>query len=72
MSKTRSVEMALVKGPKAKSKKGFKKNIETMEKAGYPKKRAVGTAYGEAYLGIDDLERKKARKKRIEAKKRKK
>lgn len=49
--------MALVKGPKAKSAKGFAKNVKTMEKAGKSKKRAVGTAYGEAYLGIDDLEK---------------
>ena len=58
----------LVKGPKAESRKGFKKNIKTMEKAGYSKKRAVGTAYGEAYLGIDDMEKKDAKKRRAKAK----
>lgn len=59
--------MQLVKGPKAKSRKGFAKNVKVMEKAGKSKKRAVGTAYGEAYLGIDDLE-KNARKNKMRRK----
>lgn len=61
--------MALVKGSKARTRKGFAKNIKTMEKAGKSKKRAVGTAYGEAYLGIDEMERKAKRKKRMAKKK---
>lgn len=55
--------MELVKGPKAKTRKGFSKNVETMEKSGKSKKRALGTAYGEAYLGIDDMEKKDRKKK---------
>jgi len=39
--------MKLEKGKKAATGKGMRHNIETMEKAGYSKKRAVGTAYGE-------------------------
>lgn len=54
--------MALVKGQKARSQKGFKENIKTMEKAGYGKKRAIGTAYGEADLAIDK-DKKRAKKK---------
>ena len=58
--------MALVKGKKARTRKGFAENISTMEKAGKSRKRSVGTAYGEAYLGIDKAEkmaRKKGKKK---------
>ncbi len=40
--------MKLVKGKKAETKKGMQHNVDVMEKAGYPKKRAVGAAYGEA------------------------
>lgn len=39
--------MKLVKGKKAETAKGMRKNVKVMEKAGYSKKRAVGTAYGE-------------------------
>jgi hypothetical protein len=46
----------LVHGMKAKSPKGFAQNIKVMEKAGYSKKRAVGTAYGEADRGMMSLE----------------
>lgn len=48
--------MKLVKGKKAATPKGMKHNVKTMEKAGYSKKRAEGTAYGE--VGME----KKARK----------
>ena len=54
--------MALVKGTKARTRKGFAENIKTMEKSGKSRKRSIGTAYGEAYLGIDKAERKKKRK----------
>jgi hypothetical protein len=46
----------LVKGKAASTKKGMKHNVKVMEKAGYSKKRAVGTAYGE--VGME----KKARR----------
>jgi len=48
--------MKLVKGKKAATKEGMKHNVKTMEKAGYSKKRAEGTAYGE--VGME----KKARR----------
>lgn len=40
--------MPLVKGQKARSKKGFSKNVETEMKAGRPQKQAVAIAYSEA------------------------
>jgi hypothetical protein len=46
----------LVKGKAAATKKGMKQNVKVMEKAGYSKKRAIGTAYGE--VGME----KKARR----------
>jgi hypothetical protein len=46
----------LVKGKAAATPKGMSKNVKVMEKAGYSKKRAVGTAYGE--VGME----KKARR----------
>lgn len=46
----------LVHGMKAKTPKGFQQNIEVMEKAGYGKKRAVGTAYGEADRGMMSMD----------------
>lgn len=46
----------LVKGKKAATKSGMKHNVKVMEKAGYSKKRAIGTAYGE--VGME----KKARR----------
>lgn len=39
--------MKLVKGKKAETAKGMSHNVEVMRDAGYSKKRAVGTAYGE-------------------------
>lgn len=48
--------MMLEKGKKAATKSGMKHNVKTMEKAGYSKKRAEGTAYGE--VGME----KKARR----------
>jgi len=48
--------MKLEKGKKAGTPKGMAHNVKAMEKAGYPKKRAVGAAYGE--VGME----KKARK----------
>jgi hypothetical protein len=38
----------LVRGAKARTNKGFQQNMRVMEGAGYSKKRAIGTAYGEA------------------------
>lgn len=32
----------------ARTPRGFKENIKHMEQEGYSKKRAIGTAYGEA------------------------
>ena len=55
--------MALVKGQKARTNKGFQENIKTMEKAGKSKKRAVGTAYGEDYLAYDKAQKAKKAKK---------
>lgn len=37
----------LVKGKKAETPAGMSHNVRVMEKAGYSKKRAEGTAYGE-------------------------
>lgn len=48
--------MKLTKGKKAATPKGMEHNVKTMEKAGYSKKRAEGTAYGE--VGME----KKARR----------
>lgn len=48
--------MKLEKGKKAATPKGMEHNKKVMEKAGYSKKRAIGTAYGE--VGME----KKARK----------
>jgi hypothetical protein len=36
----------------ARTPKGFKENMKTMEDAGYSKKRAIGTAYGEAHMDM--------------------
>jgi hypothetical protein len=41
-------KMPLMKGEKAKTKKGFSKNVETEMKAGKPQKQAVAIAYSEA------------------------
>lgn len=48
----------LVTGPKARTRKGFAENMKREKELGKSKKRQAGTAYGEAYIGIDDLERK--------------
>jgi hypothetical protein len=50
-------EMPLVKGKKAKSKKGFSENVKREMEAGKPQKQAVAIAYSEAREG------KKRRKK---------
>lgn len=60
----------LVKGRKARTRKGFDENIKREESLGKKPKRAVGTAYGEAYLGIDKME-KDAAKRKAKAKKKK-
>lgn len=49
--------MPLVKGKKAKTKKGFSKNVKREMEAGKPQKQAVAIAYSEAGEG------KKRRKK---------
>jgi len=43
--------MPLVSGKKAKTKKGFSKNVETEMKAGKPQKQAVAIAYAQARKG---------------------
>jgi len=40
--------MPLVKGKKAKTKKGFSENVEREMKSGKPQKQAVAIAYSEA------------------------
>lgn len=40
--------MPLVKGKKAKTEKGFSKNVKTEMKEGKPQKQAVAIAYSEA------------------------
>lgn len=54
--------MKLVKGKKAETPKGMQHNKEVMLDAGYSKKRAVGTAYGE--VGEAKAKRKKNTKKK--------
>lgn len=49
-------QMPLLKGKKAKTKKGFSKNIATEMKAGKPQKQAIAIAYS--------LARKKNKKKK--------
>lgn len=48
--------MKLVKGKKAATPSGMRHNVKTMEKAGYSKKRAEGTAYGE--VGMEKMGRR--------------
>jgi hypothetical protein len=43
--------MPLVKGKKAKSKKGFSENIKREMEAGKPQKQAVAIAYSQARDG---------------------
>ena len=40
--------MPLVKGAKAKTRKGFSENIKREVKSGKPKKQAIAIAYSEA------------------------
>lgn len=49
--KIRIENMPLVKGKKAKSKKGFSENIKREMEAGKPQKQAVAIAYSEARRG---------------------
>ena len=51
--------MPLVKGEKAKTKKGFSENIKREMHAGKPQKQAVAIAYSEA-----GEKKKKAKKKK--------
>jgi len=44
--------MPLVKGKKAKSKKGFSSNVKAEMAAGKPQKQAVAIAYSEADKGM--------------------
>ena len=44
----RILKMPLIKGKKAKSKKGFSENIKREMEAGKPQKQAVAIAYSEA------------------------
>lgn len=43
--------MPLIKGNKAKSKKGFSENVKREMEAGKPQKQAVAIAYSEAREG---------------------
>lgn len=43
--------MPLVKGEKAKTKKGFSENVRREVEAGKPQKQAVAIAYSEARQG---------------------
>ena len=45
---TRSINMPLVKGAKAKTRKGFSENVKREVEAGKPQKQAVAIAYSEA------------------------
>lgn len=53
------INMPLIKGKKASSKKGFSENVKREVKEGKPKKQAVAIAYSEAREG-----KKKAKKKK--------
>jgi len=55
--------MPLVKGEKAKSKKGFGENIKKEMKAGKPQKQAVAIAYSEAKEGKKKAKKAKKAKK---------
>ena len=64
--------MKLIKGKKAATPKGMSHNVKTMEKAGYSKKRAEGTAYGE--VGMEKMDRRnesKGMKKAMDKRKKK-
>jgi hypothetical protein len=43
--------MPLIKGPKAKSRKGFSENVKREMKEGKPQKQSVAIAYAEAREG---------------------
>ncbi len=51
--------MPLVKGAKAKTKKGFSENIKREMAAGKPQKQAVAIAYSEAGEGKKKKPKKK-------------
>ncbi len=51
--------MPLVKGEKAKTKKGFSENIRREMEAGKPQKQAVAIAYSEAGEGKSKRKKKK-------------
>jgi hypothetical protein len=53
------IEMPLVKGKAAKTKKGFSENVKREMNAGKPQKQAVAIAYSEA----GESKKKKAKKK---------
>lgn len=48
--------MRLDKGEKAATRKGMQHNYDVMRDAGYSKKRAEGTAYGE--VGLEKMARR--------------
>ncbi len=54
--------MPLVKGAKAKSKKGFSGNIKKEMKSGKPQKQAVAIAYSEADKSKKKMPMKKGKK----------
>lgn len=51
--------MPLIKGKKAKTKKGFSENIKREMKAGKPQKQAVAIAYSEADRGMKKVKSKR-------------
>lgn len=51
--------MPLVKGAKARSKKGFSENVRREVEAGKPQKQAVAIAYSEARRGKKKTPKKK-------------
>lgn len=59
MSNKRNLNMPLVKGKKASSRKGFSENVKRERKEGKPEKQSVAIAYSEAREG-----KKKAKKKK--------
>jgi len=56
--------MPLVKGKKAKSKKGFSENIRREMHAGKPQKQAVAIAYSEADRGMKKGKKKSSKMKK--------
>lgn len=56
--------MPLVKGSKARSKKGFSENIKREMESGKPQKQAVAIAYSEA----DRSKKKKKKKSKVTGK----